>query len=147
MATRQSLFRAARAQHGQDLLGDLSNPRIDGIKALEKACYLRLGATARQNGETQTAMNAIAAVRELERGEARSDEASDEFSHVLWSQREHSLAIQLVEEMLGSAARSGEKNKGRQAVLLSRIVSSSSLCPTIVSPCPRLNNGPNHPAS
>ncbi len=121
-ATRQSLLRATRARVSQDLLGDLSNPLMDGLAAMEKACYLRLGAAARLDGETQAAMNAITAVRGLERNGSRSDTANDEYSHVLWSQREHSLAIQHVEEMVGTLLRSGSKDRGRRAVLLARIV-------------------------
>jgi len=100
----------------------LSNPQRDGITALEKACYLQLGSAARQNGESQAAMNAITAVQSFERDEAASDMANDEFSQVLWTQREHSLAIQHVEEMVANLQRGDSKDRGRQAILLGRIV-------------------------
>ena len=69
-------------------------------------------------------MNAIIAVRGLEQGTTESDLANDEFSHVLWSQREHLLAIQHVELMIQELAKSGSKDRGRQAILLGRMVCS-----------------------
>ncbi|KAK4687247.1 serine-protein kinase ATM, partial [Tremellales sp. Uapishka_1] len=92
-ATRLSLINAARARENKKLIGDLGSSHSEGLAAMQRACELQLGGLARKAGNLQAAVNAITAVQQLESGGLPSFLAQDEFSHVLWSQKEHSLAI------------------------------------------------------
>lgn len=120
-ATRLSLLRAAHARESRYLLGDMTTKQTETITDLQKALHLHLGRLARTNGKLQASINAITAVQNLERGTADSDEANDEFGHVLWAQKEHALAIQHLEQM-SAAITSNQKANGRLAVLLAQTV-------------------------
>lgn len=121
---------AAREASSPGDIGDLLTSQSEAIIATQKACYLQLGRLARQEGKLQAAINAITAIQQLEDGDA-SPEAEDEFSHVLWAQKEHALAIQYVQEMSsgfdevtgkGKSSIGGKDPVARQAVLKSRMV-------------------------
>lgn len=101
----------------------MTTRQTDMILALQKSVHLQLGRLARQDGRSQAAVNAITAVQKLE-GNVGSDQANDEFGHVLWDQKEHTLAIQHIEQMT-RAVESTTKSNGRLAVLLARNVSSA----------------------
>lgn len=120
-ATRLSLLRAAHARESKFLIGDLTTPQTETIVTLQKSVYLQLGRLARKDGNLQAAVNSITAVQHIEGGSRGSDEANDEFGHVLWEQKEHALAIQHVEQMTRSVE-STTKSNGRLAVLLARNV-------------------------
>lgn len=96
---------------------------------LENVCQLRMSELARKEGNLQAAVNAITAVRKIERGMGSpSDAAQEEFSQVLWAQGEHALAIQHVDSILNPlkllADEKGRKGlpsiTPRHAILLSR---------------------------
>jgi ataxia telangiectasia mutated family protein len=118
-----SILSSAQERESKNILGDLTTPLSEGLAMLEKASHLRLGAMARKEGNLQAAINAITAVQDLEAGRPASDQAQDEFSHVLWMQQEHALAIQHVEEMITPLRSNQKKNAARLAVLLARMVS------------------------
>ena len=105
------------------MIGDLTTPQTETILGLQKSVYLQLGGIARKDGKLQAAVNSITAVQHIEGGDEGSDEANDEFGHVLWDQKEHALAIQHVEQMT-KLVESTTKSNGRLAVLLARNVSS-----------------------
>jgi len=121
-ATRLSLLRAAHSRESKFLIGDLTTPQTETIVALQKSVYLQLGRLARKDGKLQAAVNSITAVQQIEGGVEGSDEANDEFGHVLWDQKEHALAIQHVEQMT-KLVELTTKSNGRLAVLLARNVS------------------------
>jgi hypothetical protein len=120
-ATRLSLLRAAHARESKFLLGDMTTRQTETLVDLQKSVHLQLGRLARQDGKSQAAVNAITAVQKIE-GSIGSDEANDEFGHVLWDQKEHALAIQHIEQMTRTVE-SNTKSNGRLAVLLARNVS------------------------
>lgn len=123
-ATRLSLLRAAQARESRFLFGDMTTPQTITILDLQKSLYLQLGRLARKDGKLQASINAITAVQNLEVGTTGSDEANDEFGHVLWAQKEHALAIQHLEQMMGDLKQTTETG-GRMAVLLAQTVSHS----------------------
>jgi ataxia telangiectasia mutated family protein len=100
----------------------LTTRQTETIVSLQKSVYLQLGRLARKDDKLQAAVNSITAVQNLEGGDMMSDEANDEFGHVLWDQKEHALAIQHVEQMT-RLVESTTKSNGRLAVLLARNVS------------------------
>jgi ataxia telangiectasia mutated family protein len=124
-ATRLSLLRAAHARESKHLFGDLTTRQTETIVRLQKSVYLQLGQLARKDGKLQAAVNSITAVQNIEASEDQySDEANDEFGHVLWDQKEHALAIQHVEQMT-KMVEATTKSNGRLAVLLARNVSQA----------------------
>lgn len=118
---------AAQAREKQNFLGDLSSPLGDGLAALEVNSRLRFCQFARQEGNSQAAINAITAVQNIEDANP-SAKATDEFGAVLWMQGEHALALQQVNEMLeGLESMSGglsQDQSRRLGVLLGRQVRS-----------------------
>lgn len=125
-ATRLSILAAAQIQESQKVIGTLRTPQSDGFKLLQKACHLKLGKKAREEGNTQAAINAITAVQVLEEGESPSADALDEFNEVLWMQQEHGLAIQQIQEMIDPLQADEKMNVYRLAVLLARKVSHNA---------------------
>lgn len=103
----------------------MTTPQTVTILDLQKSLYLQLGRLARKDGQLQASINAITAVQNLEIGTTGSDEANDEFGHVLWAQKEHALAIQHLEQMMGDLKQTSETG-GRMAVLLAQTVSYSA---------------------
>jgi ataxia telangiectasia mutated family protein len=124
-ATRLSLLRAAHARESKYLLGDMTTVQTETITDLQKTLHLQLGRLARKDGKLQASINAITAVQNLELGTAGSDDANDEFGHVLWAQKEHALAIQHLEQMTGVIP-PGQQVNGRLAMLLAQTVSAST---------------------
>lgn len=99
---------------------------MEKLVALESQCLIRLGRLARSEGNVQAALNAVVAAQHVEWGLTTSDAVADEFSHVLWAQDEHSLAIQHVQQMIDGLDRKKKTSGTRLAVLLSRTVSAAS---------------------
>ncbi|KAL7420991.1 Serine/threonine-protein kinase tel1 [Cryptotrichosporon argae] len=117
VATRVSLIRAGRERESKHLFGDLTSTQLEGLVGLERSSQLRLSELARRDGDLQAAVNAIVAVEHLD--SARSDWAQDELCQVLWTQGEHSLAIQRLEQMKMGQDRRGAVLRGRKAHWLS----------------------------
>ncbi|OCF35599.1 hypothetical protein I316_02654 [Kwoniella heveanensis BCC8398] len=126
-ATRLSLLQSAAQRESKNMFGDLLTPKMELIQGLEKSVHLQLGEMAREENNLQAAVNAITAVQQLESGRAVSDEAQDSFSHVLWAQREHGLAIQHVADLVLEVRVRKPANPGRLAVLLGRMGHWTSL--------------------
>ncbi|WVQ93187.1 hypothetical protein IAU59_000251 [Kwoniella sp. CBS 9459] len=126
-ATRLSLLQSAAHRESKNMFGDLLTPKMEMIQSLEKSAHLQLGEMAREEDNLQAAINAITAVQQLESGRTVSDEAQDSFSHVLWAQREHGLAIQHVADLVLEVRGRKPANLGRLAVLLSRMGHWTSL--------------------
>ncbi|WRT69110.1 uncharacterized protein IL334_006094 [Kwoniella shivajii] len=120
-ATRVSLLHSGLQREDKNTIGDLLSPRAELLLSLEKACYLCLGEMARDDGNLQASINAVTAVQQLEFGRAPSDAAQDAFSHVLWAQNEHGLAIQHARGLLQDAQNRKSANQGRLAILQGRI--------------------------
>ncbi|WWD21232.1 hypothetical protein CI109_105716 [Kwoniella shandongensis] len=119
-ATRLSLLQSARQREQKNVIGDLLSPKMETIVDLEKSVQLRLSQIARENSNLQAAVNSITAVQQLEKG-VISEGAQDAFSHVLWAQGEHGLAIQYLSDLVEGETRSHKSNgSARLAVLLAR---------------------------
>ncbi|RXK38992.1 hypothetical protein M231_03722 [Tremella mesenterica] len=126
MSTRLSLISAAKSREHQQLFGDLTNPQFDTLRQLEKSCRIRLSEMAREDGNRQAAINAITAVRHLEKDQTPSTAADDEFGHVLWSMGEYALATRHTEQMAKVVKPEGGRET-RLAVLMGRIAHWSSV--------------------
>ncbi|WVF65515.1 hypothetical protein IAT40_000243 [Kwoniella sp. CBS 6097] len=126
-ATRLSLLQSAAQRESKNMFGDLLTPKMEMIQKLEKSVHLQLGEMARKEDNLQAAINAITAVQQLEIGRTVSDEAQDSFSHVLWAQREHGLAIQHVADLVVEVRGRKPANPARLAVLLGRMGHWTSL--------------------
>ena len=130
-ATRTSILSAAQARENQNFLGDLTSPLSEGLANLEISTRLRFCRFAREEGNGQAAINAITAIQHLE-GTAASAATSDEFCAVLWMQGEHALALQQVNEMIGtlqvSAGVKRDESQRRLGVLLGRQVKLPLRC-------------------
>ncbi|ORY28799.1 hypothetical protein BCR39DRAFT_533939 [Naematelia encephala] len=128
MSTRQSLIAAALQREDQHLIGDLSTSRKDNLLALQKACHLSIGKAARSDGNAQAALNAIAAVRQIDKkGGEMSDAAEEEYGEILWARKEYRLALQLLQQRVDSLVAGGLKGARRRAVIYSKIAHWSSI--------------------
>ncbi|WWC73055.1 uncharacterized protein I206_107020 [Kwoniella pini CBS 10737] len=121
IATRLSLLRSGRQREEQNMLGDMLSPKAELLVSLEKKCHLRLAELAKEDDNIQASVNAITAVQQLEMGRTASDEAQDAFSHVLWAQHEHGLAIQHAQDLTEEVKSKKPADPGRLAVLYGRI--------------------------
>ncbi|WWC63986.1 uncharacterized protein I303_106592 [Kwoniella dejecticola CBS 10117] len=120
-AVHLSLLRSGRQREDKDVIGDMLSPKAELLASLEKKSYLRLAELAKEDDNIQASVNAITAVQQLEMGKTPSDEAQDAFSHVLWSQHEHGLAIQHAQDLTEEVKIRKPADPGRLAVLYGRI--------------------------
>ncbi|KAK8844109.1 hypothetical protein IAR55_006903 [Kwoniella newhampshirensis] len=118
-ATRLSLLHSAQQRERKNVIGDLMSRKMETIVNLEKAVHLRLSQIARENGNLQAAVNSVTAVQQLEKGTI-SEAAQDAFSHVLWAEGEHGLAIQYLGDLVEGEKNGSKNGSGRLAVLLAR---------------------------
>jgi ataxia telangiectasia mutated family protein len=90
---------------------------------IEKGCLLRLSEAARNVDQIQIALNSVVRAQRLEK--LSSFAVLQEFSNVLWRQKEEQVAVQLLEKL---ASRDPQPSSNdtisptQKAVLLARLV-------------------------
>ncbi|WVR09037.1 hypothetical protein IAU60_006097 [Kwoniella sp. DSM 27419] len=133
-ATRLSLLQSAVERESKNIFGDLLTPRIGLLHSLQTACHLQLGDMARENENLQAAINSITAIQGIDRHSRSSDEAQDLFSHVLWAQKEHALAIQHTADLITEVRKRQPNDAARLAALLGRMGHWTSLAKLKAAP-------------
>ncbi|TFY59771.1 hypothetical protein EVG20_g7665 [Dentipellis fragilis] len=125
MATRLALLRSVRQKEQRQLIGTLQTPFVSALLDVEKRCLVRLSEAARESKNLQVALNSIVRARKIE--QEPSAMVSQEFANVLWLQKEHKIAVQLLKDLI-----SGQPNAKtgievlEKAKLLSRLGSWTS---------------------
>ena len=100
---------------------------MDVLVDVETKSLLRIGEMARAQGNTRASINALVAVQQLETSYGKTSEAvDDEVGQTMWTQGEHVLAIQHVEERIVALKKMDGASGSRMAILLSRMVSEDS---------------------
>lgn len=122
MATRMSLIRSLRQKEQRERIGDLVTPFIRSLIDVETRCLVRLSEAARDANQIQIALNSVVRAQTLE-NPPRPD-VSQEFSSVLWFQKEEKLAVQFLERVIPpeEAATQNPIAKSKRALLLARLV-------------------------
>ncbi|KLO07453.1 hypothetical protein SCHPADRAFT_1001651 [Schizopora paradoxa] len=123
LATRISLLRSTRQREQRDQIGTMLSDMSQSLLELEIKCLVQLSEAAREEGETQIALNSITQAQLLDQGELF--EISDEFASVLWGQGEQRLAVELLKKELRLRAQvSSPKeidDRVRHACILARL--------------------------
>lgn len=121
MATRISLVRSMRQREERQQIGSMTSPFLKGLINIEKHCLLRLSESARAANQTQIALNSVIRAQRLEA--IPTPDVSEEFSNVLWVQKEEKLAVRFLRHLLESSADSETnlENRTRRAIWLSRL--------------------------
>lgn len=123
MATRISLLRSVRRNEERLQIGTVTTPFVQGLMNIEKGCLLRLSEAARNVDQIQIALNSVVRAQRLEK--LSSFAVLQEFSNVLWRQKEEQVAVQLLEKL---ASRDPQPSSNdtisptQKAVLLARLV-------------------------
>ena len=89
---------------------------------MDIALHLTMASRARDEGNQQAAINAMAYLQDLEGDGNASFASEDEYGQVLWAQGEHALALRHLNGLIDTT-RFTNKNYARLAVLLARQVS------------------------
>jgi serine-protein kinase ATM len=91
---------------------------------IEKQCLTRISEAARQSHNLQIALNSVIRAQKLERSPTAS--VSQEFSSVLWDQREHKVAVQFLKDLIRlhfpDIKSEMPSNRAQKAFLLARLV-------------------------
>lgn len=129
MATRISLLRSVRRNEERQQIGTLSTPFTQGLMDIEKGCLLRLSEAARDVNQIQIALNSVIRAQRLEK--SSSFAVTQEFSNVLWRQKEEQVAVQLLERLVQHFPNSRSSTNAtiepaQKAVLLARLGTWSS---------------------
>ncbi|KIJ65638.1 hypothetical protein HYDPIDRAFT_167269 [Hydnomerulius pinastri MD-312] len=122
LATRVSLIRSVRRKEERDRIGDMITSFNSSLLELEKRCLVRLSVAARKSNQLQVALNSIVKAQRLEG--AATYEVSQEFSNVLWLQKEQKLAVQSLKDLLdrhSSAASTSPELAIEQALSMARL--------------------------
>ncbi|GAA5930447.1 DNA-binding protein kinase TEL1 [Sporobolomyces koalae] len=107
LSTRISRLRAVRARERLESVGDaFESPISTVITSQERTCLIELSRRARKAGHLQVALNATTFAHTLA-DETSMVDVDCELAHVLWAQREHTSAINLLKKV---NERSGRKN-------------------------------------
>ncbi|KAA1469011.1 hypothetical protein DENSPDRAFT_795376 [Dentipellis sp. KUC8613] len=125
MATRLALLRSVRQKEQRQLIGTLETPFVSALLDVEKRCLVRLSQAARESQNLQVALNSVVRARKLE--QKPSAMVSQEFANVLWLQKEHKIAVQLLKDLISGHpnAKTGSEVL-EKATLLSRLGSWTS---------------------
>jgi ataxia telangiectasia mutated family protein len=90
---------------------------------IEKGCLLRLSEAARNENQIQIALNSVIRAQRLE--QSSSFAVLQEFSNVLWRQKEEQVAVQFLERLVSQGSNSSTNptiGPAQKAVLLARLV-------------------------
>ncbi|KAI0255717.1 hypothetical protein BJV78DRAFT_1172780 [Lactifluus subvellereus] len=98
VATRISLLHSARHKEQRQQIGTAPTPLISGLMDIEKQCLIRISEAARESHNLQVALNSVIRAQKLER--SPSALVSQEFTNVLWVQREHKVAVQSLKDLI-----------------------------------------------
>ena len=121
MATRISLLRSVRRNEERRQIGTLTTPFARGLMDIEKSCLLRLSEAARNENQIQIALNSVIRAQRLE--QSSSFAVLEEFSNVLWRQKEEQVAVQFLERLVSQDSKSNATMApAKKAVLLARLV-------------------------
>lgn len=122
IATRLSVFDSVKQRESRDMIGDVLTPKMELVIKAESTCHIKLSRLALKSNNLQAAINSLTALQKLQADVGEIDEAQDVFCEVLWKQGEHTLAIQLLEDLLLREKR--KKSKGQRIPALEgRLVS------------------------
>jgi serine-protein kinase ATM len=123
MATRISLLRSVRRNEERQQIGILTTPFALGLMDIEKGCLLRLSEAARNVNQIQIALNSVIRAQRLEK--VPSIAVTQEFSNVLWRQKEEQVAVQFLEKLVTQDSKSSDDvtmNPTQEAILFARLV-------------------------
>lgn len=123
MATRISLLRSVRRNEERQQIGTLTTPFAQGLMDIEKGCLLRLSEAARNENQIQIALNSVIRAQRLE--QSSSFPVLQEFSNVLWRQKEEQVAVRLLERLVSQDSQTSTNatiTPAKKAVLLARLV-------------------------
>lgn len=112
IATRLSVFDSVKQRESQDMIGDALTPKMELVTKAESTCHIKLSRLALKSNNLQAAINSLTALQKLQTYVGVIDEAQDVFCEVLWKQGEHTLAIQLLEDLL--LREKEKKSKGQR---------------------------------
>lgn len=120
--TRQSLLQAARQRMQSNQIGDVLDGPAEQVARVERLLLVHLSRQAREHEKLQKAINAAAQAERIESilGDG-ANLAREEFAAVLWDQKEHPPAIQLLSQIVDGLAvttQSSVQQKRRGARLL-----------------------------
>ncbi|PWN20280.1 hypothetical protein BCV69DRAFT_283157 [Microstroma glucosiphilum] len=126
LTVRQSLLRAERNVAQADQIGDLIDTSVQSALQLEGTLLLRLSKAARKRDRFQTAMNAVTMADKLNTQLAESAQLSGlypEFASVLWSQGEHAIAMQALQDCLTAMPTKPKdpQERARRAILMAQL--------------------------
>ncbi|KAG8758789.1 Serine/threonine-protein kinase tel1 [Serendipita sp. 396] len=100
VATRVSLSHSLRASVSLNQIGNMDGRAIDDLHSLEGQCLVNLAINARKANKPQVAFNAVLQAQQIvPKG---TFYISREFAEALWTQQEHSMAIQYLEAFRGT---------------------------------------------
>lgn len=119
-AVRHSLLRSP------DLAVGIQGQTSPAVAQIQKTCHLQLSAAARNAGQLQIAVNATTLAQQIEGGIESSSAVSSEFASVLWLEKEHGLAIRLLQQTVEEQRRpskSAASKTSKDALHLSLLVS------------------------
>jgi ataxia telangiectasia mutated family protein len=123
MATRISLLRSVRRNEERLQIGNFTTPFVQGLMDIEKGCLLRLSEAARSVNHIQIALNSVVRAQRLEK--LPSFAVLQEFSNVLWRQKEEQVAVRLLERLASLDSQPSPNDAispSQKAVLLARLV-------------------------
>ncbi|EJD46611.1 hypothetical protein AURDEDRAFT_184314 [Auricularia subglabra TFB-10046 SS5] len=101
LATRMSLLRSVLHREQRDQIGDAPTLFAQCLLGLETRCLIRVSEASRQSRHTQIALNAIVRAQQLEKSHRHlSFDVAQEFSSVLWMQKEQKVAIEYLRDLL-----------------------------------------------
>jgi serine-protein kinase ATM len=129
MATRISLLRSVRRNEERQQIGTLTTPFAQGLMDIEKGCLLRLSEAARNVNQIQIALNSVIRAQRLEK--SSSFAVTQEFSNVLWRQKEEQVAVQFLERLVSQGFKLSDHatiSPTKKAVLLARLVRKCTMC-------------------
>lgn len=126
IATRISLLRSARQREQREQIGSMQSDLSRTLFKVEKDCLLQLSEAAREANQTQIALNSILCARQLE--ESPRFDVQQEFSNVLWLQREQKFAVDCLKAEVRHRKRTLPNNndgpeKVQEALALAKLVS------------------------
>ncbi|KAI0306020.1 hypothetical protein B0F90DRAFT_1695380 [Multifurca ochricompacta] len=79
-------------------IGTAATPVVSGLMDVEKHCLTRISEAARESHNLQVALNSVIRAQKLEK--SPSALISQEFANVLWDQKEHKVAVQLLKDLI-----------------------------------------------
>jgi len=123
VATRISLLRSVRRNEERQQIGTSTTPFAQGLMDIEKGCLLRLSEAARNVNQIQIALNSVIRAQRLEK--SPSFAVLQEFSNVLWRQKEKQVAVQFLERLVSQDFKPPHNDTidpTQRAVLLARLV-------------------------